>query len=444
MDSNIPNEATQLALSCRHCQAGLRIGDRFCSHCGKPTEASPPPSIEEGETLQLDIGPIVPPAPGDLFAERFVIQEELGSGGMGVVFLVEDQATQARLALKILRPELLLDHGARSRFEREIRILARIRHPSIPKVIEWGIHESSMFFVTEFLEGENLEVFLKRRGTLPVAEAVPLLTAVAEALGSAHQVGVIHRDIKPGNIMLSPSGSVHLIDFGVARTASAEMTRLTATGLFIGTPNYMAPEQLDSRRADERSDIYSLGVVLFELLTGKLPFGGDTPMAIASKHLHENPPSPRLVEPSIPFWLERIVLRCLEKDPTARFWTVNELLTELRKSHAKARIRRRTLPNGDVVVEDPGRRNGWELMITSDHEKIGWGPSMALYYKDSFYRNRSITPPSGEDPCWGYAFDLWPEGEVMRRVVDYEAEATIQEAPASLLSKAKKFFGSGS
>jgi serine/threonine protein kinase len=203
----------------------------------------------------------------------------------------------------------------------------------------------------------------------------------------------------------------------------------------------MAPEQLDSRRADERSDIYSLGVLLFELLTGELPFSGETPMAIAAKHLNEAPRSPRLVAPAIPYWLERVILRCLEKDPSSRYWTANELLTELRRSRANSKFRRRTMSNGDIISEDLSGNREWQLLVSSDHEKSGWSSSIAVFYKDLFYKLRHARSPNRESVRWEYAFNLWPEKEIMRRVVDYESEVTMESARSSLFSKAKKWIG---
>ncbi len=433
-------EVTLVMQLCLGCSAKLRPQDRFCSNCGTPLKSIIPaaPAEARKDARSDDDGtPLI--KPGDIFDERFNVIEKIGSGGMGDVYLVEEEGEELQLALKVLRREFAKDAAAKSRFEREIRILARIRHPSIPRILGWGTQDDSMFFVTEFIEGNDLGEIISSRGILPASEVVPLMISVAEALGSAHQAGVIHRDLKPTNIMISDTGNVYLIDFGVARTVSAELTRLTETGLFVGTPQYMSPEQLDSRQADERSDIYSMGVVLFELLTGKLPFSGDTPIAIAAKHLNEQPPSPRLVAPSVPFWLERIVLRCMEKDPTSRFWTVNELLTELRKSHEKARRRKRVLPNGDTVIEDPSGRNGWVLSISTDREKRGWGAGITLYYRDAFYRISSQRSPNKKNPQWEYFFDLWPDSEVMRRVVDYEAEVSMQSAEGSIFSRARRW-----
>lgn len=427
---------------CPSCGVDLRPQDRYCFNCGRfVLEVLPPTTVDDrtGATSRPDLKSEL--KSGGLFAEKFRIKSSLGSGGMGLVYLVEEEATRTKFALKILKPEISRDAAAKSRFQREIRILARIRHPAIPRIVEWGSEQDSIFFITEFIAGQNLGELLAERGVLPWERATALIVAVAEALASAHQAGVVHRDIKPSNIMVDGGGAVHLIDFGVARLQQAEATRLTESGLFVGTPQYMAPEQINSHYADERSDIYSLGVVYYQLLTGELPFTGDTPMAIASKHQREPPPSPRGFNSSIPFRIERSVLRCLEKEPGSRYWTANEFLADLRRSDKGSRIRRRALPNGDTAVEDPAQIKGYALEIASDVEKAGWSSETAIYYRDFFYKLKGVRAPDGTGARWRYLFDVWPENEIMRRVIDYEAEAAMQGAATSIFSRAKKWMG---
>lgn len=416
-----------LPAACVACDRRLRRDDRFCPGCGRPVRRP----RETSETLAIDFKPKSEqelPAlhPGGLFAERFVVKQQLGGGAMGLVFLVEERRQGKSYALKVLKPEFSMDRAAQTRFGREIRILARLRHPAIPQVIEWGTHKGLMYFVSQLVDGSNLAEILGQRRRLAISEAVGLVTSVAEALRCAHQAGVIHRDLKPGNIMLSESGDIFLIDFGVAKTVRTDWTKLTKTGHFVGTPQYMAPEHFSGRPVDERGDIYSLGVVLFALLTGRLPYEGKTPMSIAINVMNREPASLRKLRPSVPPWLERFVARCMEKDPSVRYWTLSELLEDLRRGAGQPtkspQIRVRRFANGDRVSEVDGDPDGPKLIIDSLHEKTEWTRSTALLYQGNFYRLRKASPKGNMKKSWVYELVSWPADQDMGRVIDYEAE----------------------
>jgi serine/threonine-protein kinase len=209
---------------------------------------------------------------------------------MGRVYRARDLVGDADRALKVLRPELQDEPGRGDRFKREFGILSRLHHEAVPRVLAFGEAGAELYFVSELVEGEDLKRLLERRGVSPPGEAAVLAATVADALQAAHALGIVHRDVKPGNIMISPGGGVHLLDFGLARGVGVDMTALTRTGTILGTPAYMSPEQFDAFGVDERSDIYSLGVVLFELLTGRLPFKGSSLVSVALKHKTEPPP----------------------------------------------------------------------------------------------------------------------------------------------------------
>lgn len=428
-------------INCIVCKATIRPGDRYCGKCGALQEINKETdttwALQDARTVKLQEPLLSQLRTGSVFAERFRVRRNLGSGGMGHVFLVEDIQTKQNMALKILKPTLLKDPNAVKRFQREIRLLAKVQHPSIPKIFEWGQSNDALFFLTDFIDGKDLRTALDQKGAWSSNDSVKLVSAIADALGCAHQSGVIHRDIKPQNIMIGQNETVYLIDFGVARGVDSEISTLTKSGFFVGTPQYMAPEQLDSRRVDERSDIYSLGIVFFELLTGVRPFDGDTPMSIATKHLQNPPPSPRSLNPSIPFWIESVVLRCLEKSPADRFWTTGELISELEKHHHAA-ARRKNFPNGDTAVEDPSGSKGWVLSIYTPIQKTGWARDVAVYYKDQYYVVKSVEPPNKTNR-WVYRFDIWPENVILRRVVDYESEASIKHQALSILEKGKRW-----
>ena len=372
---------------------------------------------------------------GHVFGERYRVVSLLGSGGMGQVFRVEDATSGQALALKVLRP-LDGDEGDRvRRFQREIQILTRIRHPAVLHILDWGDSPAGLYFVTELVDGEDLKLAIRRRGPWLAAEAAALGATLADALAAAHAQGVVHRDVKPNNVMIARDGSVRLLDFGLARGAGIDLTTLTRTGTILGTPGYMSPEQFDAHGVDERSDVYSLGVVLFEVLTGRLPFSGQTPIAVALAHKTQAPPLPRSLRPGVPAWLERVVLRCLEKDPARRFASASELAAELRWPREGASPRSRTLPSGDGVLLDPAETTDWALVLTSAHEKTGWTDGMTLRFEERYYRLVRAQAPAAEGAPWTYRFVAWPEGEIFRRLVDYEQDlASRQEAASKTLT----------
>src|SRR6266850_2123059 len=308
---------------------------------------------------------------GQIYAERYRVDKLIGSGGMGQVYQVHDLATGADRALKILAAHAHSvedDHDREERFKREIGVLSKIDHPAVLRIVDSGLHEGRLFFVSELIDGHNLENDPAAR-PWPPSEAARLVASIADALAAAHAAGIVHRDIKPSNIMIVAGGSIKLLDFGLARTSGIDATTLTRVGVIVVTPTYMSPEQFENRWLDARSDIYSLGVVLFELLTATAPFVASTPLALAMMHTAEAPPAPRSIRGDIPAWIERIVLRCLQKDPDRRYARAEELAAELRRSHPGAQQRR--LPSGDVVVEDEAATDGWALELRSSSEKTG-------------------------------------------------------------------------
>jgi serine/threonine-protein kinase len=270
---------------------------------------------------------------GHVFGERYRVLSLLGSGGMGQVFRVEDGTSGQALALKVLRPLDADDTDRVRRFQREIQILTRIRHPAVLHILDWGESVAGLYFVTELVDGEDLKAAIRRRGAWP-AGAAALGATLADALAAAHAQGVVHRDVKPNNVMIARDGSVRLLDFGLARGAGIDLTTLTRTGTIVGTPGYMSPEQFDAHGVDERSDVYSLGVVLFEVLTGRLPFSGQTPIAVALAHKNEIPPLLRSLRlrPAC----RRAVLRC-PKRTRARFVSA-AALAELRRPREGGRL----------------------------------------------------------------------------------------------------------
>jgi serine/threonine-protein kinase len=379
---------------------------------------------------------------GTVVGDRYRVEGLVGRGGMGQVFRVTDLATGRTLALKVLRAVEGEDADRARRFSREIQILTRLHHPAVLRILDWGESAAGLFFVTELVDGEDLKMAIRRRGPWAPAEAAALGATIAEALAAAHAQGIVHRDVKPNNVMIGSDGSVLLLDFGLARGAGIDLTTLTRTGTILGTPGYMSPEQFDAHGVDERSDVYSLGVVLFEVLTGRLPFTGQTPIAVALGHKTEPPPLPRSIRHAIPAWLEHVVLRCLEKDPARRFATAAELAAELRRPrHAASAPRSRSLPGGDEVVLDPAETTDWSLVLSSPREKTGWVAGMALRFEERYYRLLDTLPPGPHGSGgWTYRFGAWPDGEVFRRLVDYEQDLAAR-AEKRLKARLSRWLG---
>jgi serine/threonine protein kinase len=423
--------------TCEDCGFENAEQGKACPLCGASADAKTAVALPATERFDKETLPD-PSAPrraalGQVFGERYEVQALLGSGGMGQVYRVKDLREGGERALKVLHPSDEPDADKSGRFRREAQILSKIQHPAVPRILDSGFDDGRLFIVTELVEGSDLKLEIQRRGPWPVAEAVSLAATVADALAAAHALGIVHRDVKPNNIMIAKDGAVRLLDFGLARGRGVDMATLTKTGVIVGTPAYMSPEQFQALALDERSDVYSLGVVLFELLTAKLPFMAPTPMALAMKHIMEPAPSPRALRPELPVWLDRLVVLCLEKEPARRFATASALAAELRKSRSETRLRSRRLATGDHVLEDEGHSSEWALVLQSPLEKTGWGEGMALRFSERFYRLDRIDAATERGGRWTYRFAEWPAEVVFRRLVDYDSDAAARaEQPPSL------------
>ena len=257
---------------------------------------------------------------------RYQVLSELGRGGMGIVFQAYDKQLKEQVAIKLLSPLLSTDQEALERLTREVSTARRVTHQNVIRIHDMsevnGLHYVSM----EYFPGMNLKEHLKRSGALSLMSAYQILSQIWDGLEAAHSQGVVHRDLKAQNIMIGSTGQVKIIDFGLAR--SVHLEGMTATGLIMGTPEYMAPEQVAGKHVDERADIYALGVILFEMLTGRVPFTGDSAIAVGFQQLKDPPPSPRSINPQIPEEVERIILKALEKNPIQRYRTVDEMRKE--------------------------------------------------------------------------------------------------------------------
>ena len=265
--------------------------------------------------------------PGATFAGRYEVKEIVGAGGMGVVYRAFDRELQEPVAIKTLKPEAMAGGtAALERFKQEIRLARRIAHRNVVRTYDLGEQNGMYYLTMEYVEGTSLKQLIVTRGRLPVAVTLTVGKQLCRALEVAHAEGVIHRDIKPQNIVVEPSGFLKVMDFGIARLANPPQGKgLTEAGTSIGTPDYMSPEQLSGAELDPRSDLYAAGVVLFECLTGRVPFEAETTWALVAKHLEEEPPDPRRFNAEVPPALAAVILKAMAKSPADRYATATEL-----------------------------------------------------------------------------------------------------------------------
>ncbi len=318
------------------------------------------------------------------FTGRYELLGELGRGGMGIVYKARDRETGEIVALKVLKPEIAADESVMERFKNELRLARKITHKNVCRIHEFNRTADTAYISMEFLEGESLRFLLKRVDGLSIRHGLKIIRQVLAGLREAHAQGVVHRDLKPENILIDRDGTAKVMDFGVARSLEGGVTQ---AGALVGTPAYMSPEQAEGKPADLRSDIYALGLILYEMFTGTAAVSGDTPFAVALKQIHETPPPPREVEPSVPVHIERAIVRCLEKNPAKRFQSVEELeaaLTEQRESRKAGRP-----PEGaEVPLPLPLTRwqpSDWLLVVAA----IG---GLALFFP--FFNRTSLAPRS--------------------------------------------------
>ena len=303
----------------------------------------------------------------ELDSSRYKLIRSLGEGGMGSVYLAKDIELNRNVAMKMIRPELARSSEIMARFRREVQLAVQVTHPNVLRVYDVGTAGNTSFLTMEYVEGEELGHTLGPESSMPIERCVSLLQQILSGLGAAHAKGVVHRNLKPANILIDLEGNVRITDFGLA--SSAASSQLTRTGAVLGTPLYMSPEQVAGKSVDQRSDIYSFGVIAYEILTGELAFRGDSPLAIMSQRLHRDPDPITSHRPDVPPYLERIVKRCLERSPEDRYGTVEEIAQDLeQEQHTQpplsSRIQRR-LRQWPLV--------GWALPVLAVGLLFAWG-----------------------------------------------------------------------
>jgi serine/threonine protein kinase/regulator of sirC expression with transglutaminase-like and TPR domain len=310
-------------MKCPKCQSDNPDESVFCAKCGTQIKGSQ----EQPLPTQTIEAPREELTTGSTYAERYQIIEELGKGGMGRVYKAQDTELKEKVALKLIKPEISSDRKTVERFQNELKFARKIVHKNVGRMYDIGKEEGSYFITMEFVEGQDLKGMIRQSKQLTIGTAISLAKQVSEGLSEAHKLGVIHRDLKPSNIMIDKDGNARIMDFGIAR--SLKDKGITGAGVMIGTPEYMSPEQVDGKETDQRSDIYSLGIILYEMLAGKLPFEGDTPLSIAVQQRSDTPKDPREFNAQIPDDLSRVIMKCLEKDKDKRYQSAGEIRSEL-------------------------------------------------------------------------------------------------------------------
>jgi len=333
-----------MAIKCPKCQTDNPETASFCADCGtqllSSKEISAPTETLEAAKEEL--------TRGTTFASRYEIIEELGKGGMGKVYRVEDKKIKEEVALKLIKPEIASDKKTIERFSNELKMARKIAHRNVCRMFDLGEEKESHYITMEYVPGEDLKSMIRMTGQLSVGTAINITKQVCEGLTEAHRLGVVHRDLKPSNIMIDKEGNARIMDFGIARSIVGK--GITGDGVMLGTPEYMSPEQAEVKEVDQRSDIYSLGVILYEMLTGRVPFEGETPLGIAMKHKSEVPKDPKELNTQVTDELSRVILRCLEKEKDKRYQSAGEVHSELENIEKGIPTTERVIPKRKPIT----------------------------------------------------------------------------------------------
>jgi len=373
-------------MKCPKCNFDNPPSTNFCANCGEQLLSSKKADVPHTKTLQT---PLKELARGAIFANRYEVIEELGKGGMGKVYRVFDKTIKEEVALKLIKPEIAGGERTIKRFSNELKFARKIAHRNVCRMFDLDEEEGTHFITMEYIAGESLKSMIGMMGQLSAAQVIFLAKQVCEGLAEAHRLGVVHRDLKPSNIIIDKEGNARIMDFGIAR--SLKEKGITGAGVMIGTPAYMSPEQVDAEEVDKRSDIYSLGIVLYEMITGKLPFEGETALSIALKHKTETPLDPKQFNAQIPEDLSRVILKCIEKDREKRYQETKELLSELSKIEEGITTGERIIPNKKTIVskkikETFGKR--WMMIAAVFMAVVAAG--IAILY---FMAKKPVHPP---------------------------------------------------
>ncbi len=379
---------------CPKCSSVNPDNVRFCGQCGSGLQVS----LDDAQTLMLDQGRAatpsvsrtsrtaaglispppegssditwgaipavgVPPAslqPGTAFGTRYRIEALLGEGGMGAVYRALDLELERTVALKLVRPELAGNAQTMARFKQELLLASRISHKNILRIHDLGDWNGIKYISMAFVEGCDLAALIEKEGRMPLDRVLKFTRQMCAALEAAHHEGVVHRDLKPQNILIDGADNIYVSDFGLAKSLESATNMMTRTGQILGTPRYMSPEQVEAREVDHRSDLYSLGLIVYEMLTAELPFRGDSAMQLMYQRVTEPPKDPRLARPDLPSYMAEVILKCLEKDPARRYQSACEIVDDLDAQQARttgspARVGAQTI---SIQIPKPTRRTG--------------------------------------------------------------------------------------
>jgi serine/threonine protein kinase/Tfp pilus assembly protein PilF len=354
-----------MAIRCPKCHFDNPTDTHFCGNCAAPLQAT---GIRGHEPNSPEFGIVSPDSKtetlhspqkelstGSTFANRYQVIEELGKGGMGKVYKVFDTKIKEKIALKLIKPEIASDRETIERFANELKLARKIRHKNVCGMFDIGEAEGAHFITMEYVGGEDLKTMIRMTGMLGMGTVLSVGKQICDGLMEAHSQGVVHRDLKPTNIMIDKGGNAKIMDFGIAR--SLRERGITGPSVLIGTPEYMSPEQTEAKEVDPRSDIYSLGIILYEMATGRVPFEGETALSIAMKHKGEIPKNPQQLNPNIPDDLSGVILKCLEKDKSKRYQSAAEVHSDLERIERGLPAAERALPK----IKSPTSR---EITVT--------------------------------------------------------------------------------
>src|SRR5438067_10496903 len=311
-----------------------------------------------------------------VYGSRYELHRRIARGGMADVYLARDSLLDRPVALKVLFPEFATDRSFVERFRREAQAAANLSHPNIVSVYDWGEEGGTYFIVMEYVEGRSLAQILRDEGALLPDRAADVTIDIASALGFAHRHGVIHRDVKPGNVLISPIGQVKVTDFGIARAVTTQ-ENLTQTGTVMGTATYSSPERARGEPVDPRSDPYSLGIVLYELLTGSPPFTGDNPVSVAYKHVQEQPARVTQRNPQVPAALEAITMKAIAKNPANRYASADDFAADLRRFRDGRSVTAETLMPEQDLTRVAAPAAGGATRVVSSVEGTQAAPAMS-------------------------------------------------------------------
>lgn len=314
-------------MNCPQCSTVNPDYAESCSHCG---------SLISGTTDTVQFTDTTALSAGSDFGTRYRIVSLLGQGAMGRVYKAFDKDLERAVAIKVVRPGMMAESDALKRFKQELLLASKVSHKNILRIHDLGEVGETKFISMAFVEGSDLNKIIVQQNPLPFERIQSFAEQLADALAAAHSEGVIHRDLKPQNILVATDDHLYVSDFGLAKSFEKDAIGMTRTGVFLGTPLYMSPEQVEGKPADQRSDLYSYGLILYEMATGAVPFTGDSTFKVMYDRLKTRPKNPRIQNPQIPAWFDRIVMRCLEKDPKDRYQSADEILTDLRATRATA------------------------------------------------------------------------------------------------------------